>query len=493
METDYILQLKHITKEFPGVKALNDVSISIPRGTIHGLVGENGAGKSTLIKILAGIYQPGSGEIELEGKTCQFATPIEARQGGISVVHQEIKLSEPLSVAENMFLGNVMLKGGLVDWKGMRSRAAEIVSDLGMDIDVNAQVSSLTVAKKQVVEIMHAINNNSKILIMDEPSAVLTDRELEVMFRIVKQLREKGITIIYISHRLDEVFDLCNNVSVLRDGRHIATVPVCEVDRKGLINMMVGREMGQEYPKETGTIGDVILDVKNLNRGKILKDISFSVRSGEVYGISGLVGAGRTELARAILGIDRPDSGEIYIRGKKVRYRNFSDAIRDGLGLIPEDRKLQGLVQIMSVKKNISMVNMKRIIRGGIIRSRLEDHAGQEYADKLRVVTPSMETEVQYLSGGNQQKVVIAKWLFQESEILFLDEPTRGIDVGAKAEIYRLINQVVKDGKTVIMISSEMPEILGMCDRIMVMHEGRKMGELQAAEATQEKIMALCV
>ena len=491
MDNNYILTLKNITKEFPGVKALDDVTINIERGTIHGLVGENGAGKSTLIKVLAGIYQPNKGEIILDGKPCRFNSPIEARRAGISVVHQEIKLAEPLSVAENMFLGNVQLKNGLVDWKGMRRRAREIVEDLGMDIDINAQVSSLTVAKKQIVEIMHAINNNSRILIMDEPSAVLTDRELEVMFRIVKQLRDEGITIIYISHRLDEIFGLCSNVSVLRDGCHIDTIPVASVDRQGLINMMVGREMGQEYPKEVGNVGGTILEVKNLSRG-ILQDISFEVKSGEVFGISGLVGAGRTELARAILGIDKPESGEVYVRGKKVHYRTFADAIRDGLGLIPEDRKLQGLVQIMSVKRNTTLVNMKRVLRAGVISSSLEEKLSKEYADKLHVVTPSMETEVQYLSGGNQQKVVIAKWLFQNSEILFLDEPTRGIDVDAKAEIYRLINRMAKEGKTIIMISSEMPELLGMCDRIMVMHEGHKMGELNAAEATQAKIMALC-
>ena len=492
MSRDIILSLKGITKEFPGVKALDDVTINIEKGTIHGLVGENGAGKSTLIKVLAGIYHPEAGEIVLEGETRKFASPIEARAAGISVVHQEIKLAEPLSVAENMFLGNVMMKGHLVDWKGMRQRAREIVADLGMDIDVDAQVSSLTVAKKQIVEIMHAINNNSRILVMDEPSAVLTNRELDIMFRIVRQLREKGITIIYISHRLDEVFDLCDNVSVLRDGRHIDTLPIGNITRQGLINMMVGREMGQEYPKEQGNIGDTILEVKHLTRG-ILQDISFEVRAGEVFGISGLVGAGRTELARAILGIDKPESGEVFVRGKKTRYRSFSDAIKDGLGLIPEDRKLQGLVQIMTVKRNTTLVNLPRISPGGVIRSALEEDLSREYADKLHVITPSMDTEVQFLSGGNQQKVVIAKWLFQEAEILFLDEPTRGIDVGAKSEIYRLINEMVKAGKTVVMISSEMPELLGMCDRIMVMHEGHKMGVLTHEEATQEKIMALCV
>ena len=490
---DYILELKGITKQFPGVRALDDVSVNVERGTIHGLVGENGAGKSTLIKILAGIYQPTAGEIWMNGKQEHFATPIQARHTGIAVVHQEIKLAEPLSVAENMFLGNVLTTpSGLVDWKGMRKRAQEIVDDLGMDIDVNAQVSSLSVAKKQIVEIMHAINANSQVLVMDEPSAVLTDRELEIMFRIVRQLREKGITIIYISHRLDEVFDLCDNVTVLRDGHMIDTLPIEKVTRQGLINMMVGREMGQEYPKEVVPIGDTVLKVDHLTGG-MFKDVSFEVKHGEIFGISGLVGAGRTELARAILGIDKTRGGEITVRGNKVKYRNFRAAIKDGLGLVPEDRKLQGLVQIMTVEKNTTLVALDKVIKGGVINSSLEEKAAQEYVDKLRTMTPSIKTEVQYLSGGNQQKVVIAKWLFQESDILFLDEPTRGIDVGAKAEIYRLMTQMVKEGKTVIMISSEMPELLGMCDRIMVMHEGHKMGELTAAEATQEKIMAMCV
>lgn len=493
MEKDYIFELRGITKTFPGVRALDNISFGIERGTIHALVGENGAGKSTLIKILAGIYHPNAGKIVMNQKEQVFASPVESRKAGVSVVHQEIKLAEPLTVAENMFLGNMLMKGKLVDWAGMRRRAAEIVEELQMDIDINERVCNLSVAKKQIVEIMHAINNNSQLLIMDEPSAVLTDRELKVMFEIVKRLREKGITIIYISHRLEEVFELSDNVTVLRDGQHIGTFPISEVDRKALISLMVGREMGQEYPKEAASTGDTVLEVKHLVRNRVLKDISFEVKAGEVFGISGLVGAGRTELARAILGIDRYDSGEVYVKGRKVHYRNLREAIDDGLGLIPEDRKLQGLVQIMSIKKNICMVNMDKVIKGGMIQKRLEQKYAGEYSRKLHVAAPNVEVQVQNLSGGNQQKVVIAKWLMQESDILFLDEPTRGIDVGAKAEIYRLINEIVKEGKTVIMISSEMPEILGMCDRIMIMHEGRKMGELSREEASQEKIMAMCV
>ncbi len=494
MAEDYILQIESVSKSFPGVKALDSVSFSVPRGTIHALVGENGAGKSTLIKILAGIYHAEAGSVKLNGGSVAFKTPSEARANGISVVHQEMKLAEPLSVAENLFVGGILVdKNRLVDWKEMRRRAKEIVDNLGVEIDVRAPVDSLTVAKKQIVEICRAVNINCKLMIMDEPSATLTDRELEIMFSIVKRLRSEGITIIYISHRLDEIFNLADNVTVLRDGKVVDTKPVRDVTREELISMMVGRKLGQEYPKEAAEPGEVLLEVKNLVRKGVLHDISFNVRRGEILGISGLVGSGRTELARAILGIDKIDGGEIHVRGKRVQYRSFYEAIKDGLGLIPEDRKSQGLVQIFSVKRNICLVSMDKIIRGGIVRSKLEQAYGEEYAEKLHVITPSMDTQVQYLSGGNQQKVVVAKWMLQNSEILFIDEPTRGIDVGAKSEIYRLLNGLVKQGKTVIMISSEMPEILGMCDRIVVLHEGRMMGELTQSEATQERIMAMCV
>ena len=488
---EVIVSMKDIVKTFPGVKALDHVNFELRSGEVMALLGENGAGKSTLMKILSGVYTKDSGTMTIFGTEYDNLTPKQAQAVGVAIIHQELNMCRHLSVAENMFLGREKVNGIVLNDREMEAEAAKILGDLKIDIDPRQTVGDLPVSKQQMVEIAKALSIHAKILIMDEPSAVLTDRELEVMFRIVKQLRDKGITIIYISHRLDEIFGLCSNVSVLRDGCHIDTIPVASVDRQGLINMMVGREMGQEYPKEVGNVGGTILEVKNLSRG-ILQDISFEVKSGEVFGISGLVGAGRTELARAILGIDKPESGEVYVRGKKVHYRTFADAIRDGLGLIPEDRKLQGLVQIMSVKRNTTLVNMKRVLHAGVISSSLEEKLSKEYADKLHVVTPSMETEVQYLSGGNQQKVVIAKWLFQNSEILFLDEPTRGIDVGAKAEIYRLINRMAKEGKTIIMISSEMPELLGLCDRIMVMHEGHKMGELNAAEATQEKIMALC-
>ena len=491
--SDNILELKNISKSFPGVKALDDVSFSIERGTVHALVGENGAGKSTLIKILAGIYHPEVGEVLVDGKAEVFKTPVDSQCKGISVVHQELKLSETLSVAENVFLGNLLYKNGLVDWKGMRVRAAQLLSQLGIPLDVDAEVSKLSVAQKQMVEICKAINRHCKVLIMDEPSATLTDKEQTIMFRTVKQLRTQGVTIIYISHRLEEIFDLADNVTVLRDGRHIDTVPVNTVDRAKLVSMMVGREVKTEYPRSGIALGQVVLEVKGLERKNVLKGISFTLKKGEILGIAGLVGAGRTELVRAVLGIDKHDSGEVLLDGKPVRIQSFRQAIKKGLGLVPEDRKKQGLVQLATVCNNICMVNMNIVSRKGVMDRKLERKYSHEYVSKLKISTPSVDTEVQYLSGGNQQKVVIAKWLLEDSQIIVLDEPTRGIDVGAKSEIYQLITQLVREGKSVIMISSELPEVVGMSDRILVMHEGRQVGMIERKEASQEAIMALCV
>ena len=494
MSKDTILTIDHVSKSFPGVKALDDISFSVERGTIHALVGENGAGKSTLIKILAGIYKHDGGKIVLDGKTLNFKTPYEAQIAGISVVHQELKLSETLTVTENIFLGNLLYtKAKLVDWNAMRKRAKQMIADIGMDIDVDEPVNTLAVARKQIVEICKAITFKCKLLIMDEPSATLTEKEQKIMFEIIKRLNSEGMTIIYISHRLEEIFDIADFVTVLRDGKHVDTVPVSTVNKEKLIEMMVGRELANEYPKEVVPIGDVIFEVKGLNRKGVLSDINFTVCKGEVLGIAGLVGAGRTELARAVLGIDKIDSGEILYNGKPLKHKDFGGAIKNNLGLVPEDRKTQGVVQALSVKENICLVSMDKILKVGIIDTKLEERFAQEYAQKLNVITPSIDTEVQYLSGGNQQKVVVAKWMLRDSEVIFLDEPTRGIDVGAKVEIYKLINALNKSGKTVIMISSELPEVIGMCDRIVVMHEGKITGEIDRKEATQEKIMSLCV
>lgn len=488
-----VLQLKDICQEFPGVKALDHVSFSIKRGRIHALMGENGAGKSTLIKILAGIYRNYQGSMLLDGKAVKFRNPSDAQKHGISVVHQEIKLAEPLSVTENIFLGNLLYHRGLVDWKGMREKAETMLRELGMDIDPDAAVDSLTVARKQIVEICKAINQNCRVLIMDEPSATLTDKELKVLFRIMEKLVQDGITIIYISHRMEEIFNLAQDITVLRDGRHIATLPVEECSRENLIHMMVGRALEREYPKEKAVIGQVVLEVEGLTRKGVFENITFTLRRGEILGFSGLVGAGRTEVMRAVTGIDHADAGSIKLYGEQVCFRNFGQAIRRGIGLIPEDRKQQGVVQAADVKENICMVCREKILRRGIISPKRERAYAREFVEKLSVATPSIDTQVQYLSGGNQQKVVIAKWLLQSSEIIIMDEPTRGIDVGAKAEIYKLMCELAKQGKSIIMVSSEMPEILGMCDRIMVMHEGKIAGELKAEEATQEKILGMCV
>lgn len=493
MADDIILKIEHLSIGFPGVKALDDVDFSIRRGFVHALVGENGAGKSTLIKILAGIYQAESGNIILDGQSVRFKTPHEAQLAGITVVHQEFKLSEPLSVTENIFLGRVLTKKGLVDWKTMRQKTHDMLAELNINIGVDEIVSDLSVAKKQIVEICKAINFNARILIMDEPSATLTIKEQEIMFSIIQKLNREGMTIIYISHRLEEIFNLAHYVTILRDGKHIQTLPVKDVDRKTLISLMVGRVLDREYPKEKTNPGETLLSVKGLTRKGVIEDINFYVRRGEILGIAGLVGSGRTETARAVLGIDKVDSGEITWKGKPVIFHDFRQAIQSGLGLVPEERKSQGLVQILAIKENITMVNSKAIVRAGIIRSALETWYSKEYIEKLQIAAPSLDTQVQFLSGGNQQKVVIAKWLMQQSDLIFMDEPTRGVDVGAKVEIYMLMNEMIRQGKAVVMISSELPEILGMSDRIMIMHEGRVMGELAREEATQEKIMSFCI
>lgn len=488
-----ILELQNISQEFPGVKALDDVSFGIERGRIHALMGENGAGKSTLIKVLAGIYRNYKGNILLEGQTVKFKNPNDAQKHGISVVHQEIKLAETLTVTENIFLGNLMYRRGLVDWNRMQKKAKEMLDELGMHIDANAIVNTLTVAKKQIIEICKAMNQNCKVLIMDEPSATLTNKELKILFDIMEKLVKEGITIIYISHRMEEIFNLAQDITVLRDGRYVKTLTVKECTRKSLIHLMVGRTLEREYPKEKIEIGEVVLEVEGLNRKGVFENISFKLRKGEILGFSGLVGAGRTEVMRALTGVDKVTGGSIRLHHKLISNKTFSEAIGNGFGLIPEDRKHQGVVQTADVKENICMVCRKKIMKKGLISPKLMKQYACEYIKALSIATPDIHTEVQYLSGGNQQKVVISKWLMQDSEIIIMDEPTRGIDVGAKAEIYKLMCELVKQGKSIIMISSEMPEVLGMCDRIMVMHEGRLAGELSSEEASQEKIMELCV
>lgn len=491
---DIIISMKNVCKEFPGVKALQNVSLDIFRGEIHGLVGENGAGKSTFIKIIGGAYSLTSGEMYMNDEKLVFNAPLEAQKKGISVVHQELKLVDSLSVMENIYLGRwPKTKTGTVDWQRLKDDAKKIIDAIGASLDPEELIGNLTVAQMQIVEICKVLSTNAQFIIMDEPSAVLTPSEMDTLYSIIKKLKADGITILYISHRLEEIFDLCDRVTVLRDGMKIDTMKVSEVSKADLIEKMVGHELGMEHPKETVPIGETVLSVRNLCSGDFLKNISFDLHKGEILGFAGLVGAGRTEVARALFGADKGATGEIMLKGKPYTPSNVPHAIKSGIGLVSEDRKREGLVLNLSVKKNLSLVNMKTILKNGIISEQKEFELAEKYINELKIMTPSDEQEVTYLSGGNQQKVVIGKWLNTDSDVFMVDEPTRGIDIGAKKEIYSIMTDLVKQGKAILMISSEMPELLGMCDRIVVMHEGKITGCLSREEATQEKLLELAI
>lgn len=490
--SDVILKIQGISKSFPGVKALKNVSFEVRSGEIHALMGENGAGKSTLIKILSGVNHIDEGELFYKGQSVKFQTPMDAIKAGISVVYQEIKLVDTLTVSENIFIGRPPMKSrSRIDWKQLHKNARALLDSINADIDEHAIVGNLSIAQQQMVEICKALSQNAELIIMDEPSATLTDKELSMLFSILKNLKQRGITVIYISHRMEEVFEISDTVTVLRDGKHIFTGATADLDRKQLISMMVGRELENEYPKEFADQSETLLEVRNLNRPGVLHNINMKLYGGEVLCISGLVGSGRTEFARTIFGADysKSNTGEILIKGKSVMIHSVVDAMNHGIALIPEDRKRQGLVLDMSVRENVSMANIRRVMRGLSISRKLENSLAKEYIKSLRIMTPDEQRAVKNLSGGNQQKVVIAKWLASNADILILDEPTRGVDVGAKAEIYKLLNTFTKAGKGVIMISSEMPEVLGMCDRILVFREGTISGEFSREEATQEKLL----
>jgi len=486
---DIILSIENISKQFPGVQALDDVSFSIKRGTIHALLGENGAGKSTLIKIISGVYEKDQGAIKMNGEIFEIDNPREALDKGIAVVHQELNLAEPLSVAENIFLGKLYEKGGFTDWKRVHREAAELLHSLGVDIDTSSIVRSLTVSQQQVVEICKAMTYDAKIYILDEPTAALTSHEIQNLFRIMKKIQDDGATILYISHRLEEVFEICDELTVLKDGQYIGTRNVADSSKDELIRMMIGRDLSEEFPKVEVPIGETVVEVDNFVWGKTKAEAKFYLRRGEILGFAGLIGSGRTELMRAMLGIDHAQGGEIKLYGNSVKYRKFSDAIKDGFGLIPEDRKRQGLVLGMPVKNNISLAAMQHVSKNGFISNKKESQVAQKYIDKLRINVPTDESQVRNLSGGNQQKVVISKWLLVNSEIIIVDEPTRGIDVGAKVEIFKILNSFVAEGKSVIMISSVLPELIGMCDRIYVMNEGQIKGMLNREDFSSEKIL----
>ena len=488
---DVILTMKGIDKSFPGVHALDHVDLEVRKGEVHALMGENGAGKSTLMKVLTGIYHKDAGTITYEGKEVEFTNPREAQDAGIVIVHQELNMMGHLTVAQNIFIGREYMNGKLFDDKKMNEEAKKLFDQLGINIDPKETMSRLTVGKQQMCEIAKAISHDAKVIIFDEPSAALTEAEIEELFKIIRDLRNKQMGIVYISHRMDEIKVITDRVTVMRDGGYVGTLITKDSTKDDIINMMVGRVIYEDPKTESQVAPDapVVLKVEHLNAGRMVKDVSFELHKGEILGFSGLMGAGRTETARALFGADPKDSGDIYVNGQKVDIKTPQDAVKCGIGYLSEDRKRFGIVVDKTVAENSTMATMENFMKGIFIDKKKEKDVAQEYVEALKTKTPSVDQLVVNLSGGNQQKVVIAKWLVRNCDILIFDEPTRGIDVGAKSEIYHLMNELVAEGKSIIMISSEMTEILRMSDRIVVMCEGRKTGELGIEEATQERIM----
>jgi inositol transport system ATP-binding protein len=492
-ENKYVLQVVNISKSFPGVKALNKVNMRLKKGTVHALMGENGAGKSTLMKILAGIYQADEGDIIYNGNKVRFDSPRESMKCGIAMIHQELNPVLEMTIAENLFLGREFHYNGniIVDYGRMNKEAKKLLETVGLVINPSTKMKYLTVAQSQMVEIAKAIGQESEIIIMDEPTSAITTREVDTLFKLIERLKDSGHCIIYITHKMDEVFRIADEITVFRDGHHVGTYSANDLDTDKLIKLMVDRELTEIFPEKHSPIGEVKLSVKNLSRKKVFKDVSFDVHVGEILGLSGLMGSGRTEVVESIFGVTKLDCGEIYIDGKKVKIKRPSDAIKHNIGLVTEDRKYSGLVLPLSVKENMTLSSLRTLSKLTVVNKKKELSQTEEMVKSLKVKTPSIKQTVENLSGGNQQKVVLGKWLLTEPDILIFDEPTRGIDVGAKAEIYHLISRLAREGKTIIFISSEMQEILGMCDRILVFHEGKLRGELKREEATQEKVLKL--
>ena len=491
---EYILEMKDISKTFPGVKALDRVQLQVRPGEVHALMGENGAGKSTLMKILMGIYtkDDDGGEILFDGKPYVVSNPKEAMDRGVAMIHQELNPILDMPVYENIFVGRELRKNGLVDKKAEIEQAQKLIEECGLHVSPRETLRNLTVAQCQLIEIIKAISVNAKVIIMDEPTAAITEREVELLFGHIRRLKEKGVAIIYISHRMAEIFAICDRVSVYRDGQYIGTGTTKELDENQLIKMMVGREITDVYPKLDADIGEAVFEAKNIVRAdNKVKGVSLTVRRGEILGIGGLVGAGRSELVEGIFGMHALSQGEIYVHGKHVKVSSPQDIIREGVALITEDRKVTGLNLSGTVNDNIAMVAIKKLLTNGLYDKGKARRASQEYIDKLNIKTPSADQIVGNLSGGNQQKIVIAKWLLNDPDIIILDEPTRGLDVGAKRDIYLLLGNLVRQGKAVIIISSEIPELMGICDRIMVMCEGNYSGEVSREEFSQERIMEL--
>ncbi len=491
---EMILELKKISKHFPGVQALDSVDMDLMRGEVHALVGENGAGKSTLIKILSGVYEKDSGEILFEGRPVEIEDPFTALSLGIATVYQDPELAPDLSIAENVFMGaHPVKKKGLIDWKNLYENTRILITELGMQRNPKEHVSGLGIAERQFIQIARAIALASKIVVLDEASAALTPRELETLTGAIQNLKSKGISVIYISHRIDEIFALANRVTVLKDGKLVDTLDVKGTNKSDLIQMMVGRKLSEHIKKaKDAVVTDEVLKVENLSRQGVLYDITFSVRRGEVVGLAGLVGSGRTELARVLFGADPFDSGKISLNGVETHFKGPLDAINQKVAMLPENRQ-DGVVPVLSVMENVVMASLKKYAHNGVIKKQECVKVSEDVVKKLDIKTSSIKTKIETLSGGNKQKVIFGKWLLTDADLFIFDEPTRGIDVGAKEEIYSIINNVIKNGKGVLMISSELPEILGMSDRILVMCQGRIVGEFSRSEATEEKIMHLCI
>ena len=485
-----ILEMKHISKRFDMTQALDDVSLDLYPGEIHALVGENGAGKSTLIKITTGVYRPDQGEILLDGKPVHINSSQEAQALGIAAIYQEPMIYPDLNVAENIFISH-QDRGPIVRWGKMYKDAEAILAKLDVKLDVRMAARGLTLAAQQAVEIAKAISLNAQIVIMDEPSATLGGQDLERLFEVIIALKKQAVTVIYISHRLAEVFQVADRVTVFKDGKVVHTSPVPEIDRPTLVRMMIGRAFSETFPPRGGPPGEEVLSIQNLTSGSALQEITMNVRRGEIVSLAGLTGSGRTELARAIFGARRIDQGEIRISGKPVKMKSPRDALKNNIGFLTEDRNEEGLVLGLSVQHNAALPSLKQRQRWGILNLSAEEKVVKEKVDELSIRTPSLGQGVEFLSGGNRQKVVLAKWLITNPELLIFDEPTRGIDVGAKSEIWHLMRELSKQGKAILMISSELPEVIGMSDRIVVLHRGRIVGEMPGAQATEEKVLML--
>ncbi|MDP0285614.1 sugar ABC transporter ATP-binding protein [Glaesserella parasuis] len=489
----YILEMRNVSKTFPGVKALDGINLKVKRGTIHALMGENGAGKSTLMKVLYGLYIPDEGsELIFDDKPFKPSRPIDAIRSGLTMVPQEISPVANLTIADNFYLGREMTKGKFfLDQAEMDRKTAQILEELGIPMDVTVKMSEVSVAKAQLVAIATAVSNDAKLIIMDEPTTALTEMEVEQLYKIIDTVKKRGIAIIFISHKLDEVFKVSDEITVIRDGQYVGTKPIDQVTKEKLISMMVGRDMSEMFQRERFELSnEIVLEVKNFTRAGKYQDVSFSVRKGEIFGIAGLVGAGRSEIVESLFGYKPADSGEIYIHGKKVEINNPLDAMEHKIGFVTEDRKLTGLFLNLNIIDNMIMPQMSPYLEHFLISVDKSHKTANEQKDKLKIKAPDVEVITNNLSGGNQQKVLLARWLLLEPEILILDEPTKGIDVGAKAELYKLMVELSKQGKTIIMITSDMLELLSMSDRVMVMHEGHKVGIIPHQELSQERVLA---